>query len=92
LSEWLKMLNESSIAEPPLGRHLLFAYFLFRDAGRFLASLDSLNKKRSRGTGGPQIKRMKTKSWNTKIAGKPSLKERVASIARDLGVCAAGIF
>lgn len=32
LSEWLKMLNDSCVTEPPLGRHLLFAHFLFRDA------------------------------------------------------------
>jgi len=84
LSEWLKMLNESSIAEPPLGRHLLLAHFLFRDASRFLASLDSLNKRCSNGTERPQIKRMKTKPWNTRIAGKPSVKQRVASMTRYL--------
>jgi hypothetical protein len=39
LSEWLKMLNDYSATEPPLGRHLLFAHFLFRDAAQFLAAI-----------------------------------------------------
>jgi hypothetical protein len=39
LSEWLKMLNDYSVTEPPLGRHLLFAHFLFRDAAQFLAAV-----------------------------------------------------
>lgn len=42
LACWFRMLGNTTAAEPPLGRHLLFAYFLFRKAVDFRAALDSL--------------------------------------------------
>lgn len=35
LTGWFNLLNERYVTEVPLSRHLLFAHFLFRDAGQF---------------------------------------------------------
>lgn len=39
LSGWLNLLSATSAQEAPLGRHLLFAHFLFREAKLFLNSV-----------------------------------------------------
>lgn len=43
LACWFRMLGNTTAAEPPLGRHLIFAYFLFREAADFRAALDSFS-------------------------------------------------
>lgn len=91
LSEWLKMLNDYSVTEPPLGRHLLFAHFLFRDAAQFLAAVG--------GTGGneqsgsieqPVVKRLAI-AVGTRKASKPSIPQRIAGLLRELVVHARDI-
>lgn len=84
LSEWLKMLNDSCVTEPPLGRHLLFAHFLFRDAPLFLATISSTSgNDRTAGTEQPTVKR-RTGGIGTGRASKPSIKQRIASLLREL--------
>lgn len=84
LSEWLKMLNDSSVTEPPLGRHLLFAHFLFRDATQFLSSIGSSSgNERTTGTERPAMKR-RTGGIGTSRTSKPSIKQRIASLLREL--------
>lgn len=42
ISGWFHVLQASLTIEAPLYRHLLFAFFLFRDAATFLASIDKV--------------------------------------------------
>lgn len=44
LACWFRMLGSTTAPEPPLGRHLLLAYFLFREAVHFRVALDMLAK------------------------------------------------
>lgn len=44
LACWFRMLGSTTAHEPPLGRHLLLAYFLFREAVYFRVSLEILAK------------------------------------------------
>lgn len=84
LSEWLKMLNDSCVTEPPLGRHLLFAHFLFRNAAQFLASISATSgNERTVGIEQPAVKR-RTIDVGTGKASKPSIEQRIAGILRDL--------
>lgn len=86
LSEWLKMLNESCVTEPPLGRHLLFAHFLFRDATQFLATIGATNgNDRTAGLEQPAVKR-RTVRVGTGKASKPSIEQRIAGLLRELAV------
>ena len=39
LGSWLHLLHSTSVREVPLGRHLLFTHFLFREAKHFLNSV-----------------------------------------------------
>lgn len=84
LSEWLKMLSDYSATEPPLGRHLLFAHFLFRDAPHFLATIDSTTgNERAAGTGQSAVRR-RTASIGEGRNSKPSTKQRIAGLMREL--------
>lgn len=84
LSEWLKMLNDYSVTEPPLGRHLLFAHFLFRDATQFLATIGSTSgNERTAGTGQPAVKR-RAVGIGTGRVSKPSVKQRISGLLREL--------
>lgn len=87
MSEWLKMLSESSIIEPPLGRHLLFAHFLFRDATQLLDALVANDDAEPTGTmGQPASVHRIPKVATTKAAGKLSAKQRAAGLLRELTV------
>lgn len=84
LSEWLKMLNDYSVTEPPLGRHLLFAHFLFRDAAQFLATIGAANgNERPLGTEQLVVRR-RTGGIGTSRTSKPSIKQRIAGLLREL--------
>jgi len=85
LSEWLKMLNNYSVTEPPLGRHLLFAHFLFRDAAQFLATIGATSGNERR----PDIEQLVAKRRRTGGIGsgrtsKPSIKQRIAGLLREI--------
>jgi len=84
LSEWLKMLNDSCVTEPPLGRHLLFAHFLFRDAPQFLAAIGSSSvNERTAGIEQPAKKR-RAIGIRTGRVSKPSVKQSIAGHLREL--------
>jgi hypothetical protein len=84
LSEWLKMLSDYSATEPPLGRHLLFAHFLFRDAPQFLATIGAISgNEQAAGTGQPALRR-RTAGIGTGRNSKPSTKQRIAGLLREL--------
>ena len=84
LSEWLKMLNDSCVTEPPLGRHLLFAHFLFREAPQFLATIGSTSGNER--TAGIEQRTMKRRAVGIGIGrtSKPSVKQRIAGLLREL--------
>ena len=91
LSEWLKMLNDYSVTEPPLGRHLLFAHFLFRDAAQFLAAIGATGgNERTSSIERPVVKR-RTVGVGTGKASKPSIEQRIAGLLRELAVRARDI-
>lgn len=86
LSEWLKMLNDSCVTEPPLGRHLLFAHFLFRDATQFLATISATSgNERTASIEQPAVKRRTVDVAPVK-ASKPSTEQRIAGLLRELAV------
>jgi hypothetical protein len=81
LACWFRMLGSTTAAEPPLGRHLLLTYFLFREAFYFLAALDILAKAipTERKTKPPKFKSKSTISpADHKLAWK--LRERSAAL------------
>jgi hypothetical protein len=84
ISEWLKMLHESSITEPPLGRHLLFAHFLFRDAAQFLDAVAAREEADTDTLEQPALKRRIPKVATTKAVGKPSAQQRIAGLLLEL--------
>lgn len=91
LSEWLKMLNDYSVMEPPLGRHLLFAHFLFRDAAQFLAAINApRGNKQMAGIEKPVVKR-RTIDVGTGKASKPSTEQRIADLLHELTMYARDI-
>lgn len=91
LSEWLKMLNDYSVTEPPLGRHLLFAHFLFRDAAQFLATVGGIaGNERVGSIEKPVVKRRAIAVGSGK-ASKPSIEQRIAGLLRELAVHARDI-
>jgi hypothetical protein len=92
LSDWFKMLSDSSVTEPPLGRHLLFAHFLFREAAQFWASLREFGDIDQ--TSAPEkqaLKRRKTSAAKAAATSKPSLEQRVADLIHALINRARGI-
>jgi hypothetical protein len=84
LSEWLKMLNDYSVTEPPLGRHLLFAHFLFRDAAQFLATIGATNRNEQPPGIEQLVVKRRTAGIDTSRTSKPSIKQRIAALLREL--------
>lgn len=86
LSGWLNILCETSVQEAPLGRHLLFAHYLFREAKLFLNSvrfvqgetLDSLSLGNSKLPGKATNV---ANSLNDKMLGKDDLLEMLTEFA-----------
>jgi len=84
LSEWLKMLNDYSVTEPPLGRHLLFAHFLFRDAAQFLAAVGGTGGNERTGSIEQSVVKRRAIAVGTRKASKPSIEQRIAGLLREL--------
>lgn len=91
LSEWSKMLNDYSVTEPPLGRHLLFAHFLFRDAAQFLAAVGGTGGNEQTGNIERPIVKRRTFGVGTGKVTKPSIEQRIAGLLRELAVRARDI-
>jgi hypothetical protein len=86
MSGWFNMLCSSTTAEPPLSRHLLLAYFLFRDAEHFWRKLGGFMDVDGMRTN-DQSDTKKAKPTHRKSASataKPSSEQRARELMRDL--------
>jgi hypothetical protein len=97
LSGWFMLINEKSAPEVPLGRHLLFAHFLFRKAAQFWQymipheevdrSEESVRTKSQKGQPRSGNRKAKSSVAASKMERLETLKRELLSAAREIHGC-----
>jgi TniQ len=81
-SGWFHVLQPSTTMEAPLYRHLMFAFYLFRDANLFLARIEELLNKDRNNSAGDSVETPWIDNREEKTAGDELLEDLIYSAIR----------